>query len=177
MLVYLGGTLGVNAWLLGFFNSIPIELDESARVDGASAAQIFWGVVLPLGAPVLAVIGLLSFVSTLNEVIIASQLLQAPKKYTSPSACTAPSGIRSASSWARLHRPRRAPRGADLHRPATVDRRRPHPGRGEGMTTARCPLAVVGETMFPRRAPFFSRAWGTSRFPTPLPAPHGPVGP
>src|SRR5512132_1879781 len=45
MLVYLGGALGVNAWLLvGFFNSIPIELDESARVDGATPAQIFWGV-------------------------------------------------------------------------------------------------------------------------------------
>jgi arabinogalactan oligomer/maltooligosaccharide transport system permease protein len=83
MLVYLGGALGVNAWLLvGFFNSIPVELDESARVDGASPAQIFWGVVLPLGAPVLAVIGLLSFVSTLNEYIIASQLLQSPRSYT-----------------------------------------------------------------------------------------------
>ena len=44
--------------------------------------QIFWGVILPLSAPVLAVIGLLSFVSTLNEYIIASQLLQAPKNYT-----------------------------------------------------------------------------------------------
>jgi len=83
ILVYLGGALGVNAWLLvGFFNTIPAELDESARVDGATPAQIFWGVVLPLGAPVLAVIGLLSFVSSLNEYIIASQLLQAPDKYT-----------------------------------------------------------------------------------------------
>ena len=85
MLVYLGGALGVNAWLLkGFFDSIPHELDESARVDGATPAQIFWGIILPLGAPVLAVIGLLSFVSTLNEFIIASQLLQAPDKYTLP---------------------------------------------------------------------------------------------
>ena len=83
ILVYLGGALGVNAWLLvGFFNTIPAELDESARVDGATPAQIFWGVILPLGAPVLAVIGLLSFVSSLNEYIIASQLLQAPDKYT-----------------------------------------------------------------------------------------------
>lgn len=83
MLVYLGGALGVNAWLLkGFLDSIPAELDESARVDGATAAQIFWGVVLPLATPVLAVIGLLSFVSTLNEFIIASTLLQAPEKYT-----------------------------------------------------------------------------------------------
>ena len=37
---------------------------------------------------------------------------------------------------------------------------------------ARLRLAFVGETMFPPRAPFFLRAWGTSRFPTPLPAAH-----
>ena len=36
------------------------------------------------------------------------------------------------------------------------------------MNNARLPLAFVGETMFPPRAPFFSKAWGTSRFPTPL---------
>ena len=45
ILVYLGGALGVNAWLLkGFFDTIPAELDESARVDGATPAQVFWGV-------------------------------------------------------------------------------------------------------------------------------------
>ena len=77
IIVYLGGSLGVNAWLLkGFFDTIPAELDESARVDGATAAQIFWGVVLPLAAPVLAVVGLFSFVFTLNEFMIASVLLQ-----------------------------------------------------------------------------------------------------
>ena len=44
--------MGVNAWLMkGFFDTIPAELDESARVDGATPAQIFWGVVLPLAAP------------------------------------------------------------------------------------------------------------------------------
>ena len=39
----------------GFFDTIPKELDESARVDGATPAQVFWGVILPLAAPVLAV--------------------------------------------------------------------------------------------------------------------------
>ena len=83
ILVYLGGALGVNAWLMkGFFDSIPMELDESARVDGATPAQIFWGVILPLGAPVLAVIGLFSFIFTINEYVIVSQLLQDPDKYT-----------------------------------------------------------------------------------------------
>jgi arabinogalactan oligomer/maltooligosaccharide transport system permease protein len=83
ILVYLGGVLGVNVWFMkGFFDTIPKELDESARVDGATPAQIFWGVVLPLGAPVLAVIGLFAFVATINEFLIASVLLEDDKKKT-----------------------------------------------------------------------------------------------
>ena len=66
----------------GFFDTIPTELDESARVDGATPAQIFWGVVLPLAAPVLAVVGLISFICTLNEFVIASALLQTNDHFT-----------------------------------------------------------------------------------------------
>jgi arabinogalactan oligomer / maltooligosaccharide transport system permease protein len=85
VIVYLGGAMGVQAWLMkGFFDTIPTELDESARVDGATAAQIFWGVVLPLAAPVLAVVALISFVFTLNEFVIASALLQTTSHKTLP---------------------------------------------------------------------------------------------
>ncbi len=85
IVVYMGGALGVNAWLLkGFFDTIPKELDESARVDGATPAQVFWGVVLPLALPVLAVVGLISFVSTLNEFVIASAILQTKDHLTLP---------------------------------------------------------------------------------------------
>jgi arabinogalactan oligomer/maltooligosaccharide transport system permease protein len=85
IVVYLGGSMGVQAWLMkGFFDTIPSELDESARVDGATPAQIFWGVVLPLAAPVLVVVALISFVFTLNEFVIASALLQTNKHYTLP---------------------------------------------------------------------------------------------
>ena len=85
IVVYLGGAMGVNTWLMkGFFDTIPAELDESARVDGASAAQVFWGVVLPLAAPVLAVIALISFVTTLNEFAIANVILQTQTKFTLP---------------------------------------------------------------------------------------------
>jgi arabinogalactan oligomer / maltooligosaccharide transport system permease protein len=85
IVVYLGGSMGVQAWLMkGFFDTIPTELDESARVDGATPAQIFWGVVLPLAAPVLVVVGLISFVFTLNEFVIASALLQTNKQFTLP---------------------------------------------------------------------------------------------
>jgi arabinogalactan oligomer/maltooligosaccharide transport system permease protein len=85
IVVYLGGSMGVQAWLMkGFFDTIPTELDESARVDGATAAQIFWGVVLPLAVPVLAVIFLFSFITTVNEFAIASALLQTADHYTLP---------------------------------------------------------------------------------------------
>ena len=85
ILVYLGGALGVNTWLMkGFFDSIPDELDESARVDGATPAQIFWGIILPLGAPVLAVIGLLSFVSTHQRVHHRQRAAAGPEKFTLP---------------------------------------------------------------------------------------------
>jgi arabinogalactan oligomer / maltooligosaccharide transport system permease protein len=81
-IVYLGGALGVNVWLLkGFFDTIPSELDESARVDGATPAQVFWGVILPLAAPVLAVIGLFTFIFVINEFVIASVILQEKDKF------------------------------------------------------------------------------------------------
>src|SRR5438067_11226313 len=85
VVVYLGGSMGVQAWLMkGFFDTIPTELDESARVDGATAAQIFWGVVLPLAAPVLAVVALISFVFTLNDFVSASTILQSNTHRTLP---------------------------------------------------------------------------------------------
>lgn len=85
LLVYLGGVMGINTWLLkGFFDTIPGELDESARVDGATPAQIFWGVVLPLALPILSVIAILSFVGIFNEYILASTLLQSNENFTLP---------------------------------------------------------------------------------------------
>jgi arabinogalactan oligomer / maltooligosaccharide transport system permease protein len=83
--VYLGGILGVNTWLMkGFFDTIPAELDESARVDGATPAQVFWGIVLPLAAPVLAVLAFLSFVGVMGEFVIASVILQTTNQFTLP---------------------------------------------------------------------------------------------
>lgn len=76
ILVYLGGAMGVNIWLLkGFVDSIPAELDEAAKIDGASAAQTYWLIFIPLAAPVLAVVSLLSFIGTFNEFILARLFL------------------------------------------------------------------------------------------------------
>ena len=85
ILVYLGGVMGINTWLLkGFFDTIPTELDESARVDGATPSQVFWGVVLPLALPILSVIAILSFVGTFNEYVLASTILQSNDNFTLP---------------------------------------------------------------------------------------------
>ncbi len=76
MLVYLGGSMGVNIWLLkGFVDSIPLELDEAAKIDGASPMQIYWQIFIPLAAPVLAVVTLLTFIGTFNEYILARLFL------------------------------------------------------------------------------------------------------
>ena len=81
--VYLGGALGANTFLMyGFFNTIPIELDEAAKIDGATHAQIFWGVIMRLVTPILAVVGLLSFVGTYGEFILARIVLAKPENYT-----------------------------------------------------------------------------------------------
>ena len=76
VLVYLGGSMGVNIWLMkGFVDSIPLELDEAAKVDGASAMQTYWQIFVPLASPILAVVTLLSFIGLFNEFILARLFL------------------------------------------------------------------------------------------------------
>lgn len=76
IMVYLGGALGVNTYLMyGFFNTIPKEIDEAARIDGAGHARIFFTIILRLVSPILAVVGLLSFIGTVNEYVVASVML------------------------------------------------------------------------------------------------------
>jgi len=82
-LVYLGGTLGANTWLTkGYFDSIPRDLDEAATVDGASGWQVFWVVLLPLVRPILVVVGLLTFIGTYSEYVLARVLLTDKYMYT-----------------------------------------------------------------------------------------------
>lgn len=75
ILVLLGGSLG-QVWLIkGFFDSVPMSLDEAAKIDGASHAQTFFQIILPLVRPILAVSGLLIFVATISEFLLASIFL------------------------------------------------------------------------------------------------------
>lgn len=81
--VYLGGALGVNTFLMyGFFNTVPIEIDESAKIDGATHAQIFWRLIIPLVTPILAVVALLAFLSAFGDYIIAKIVLVSEDNWT-----------------------------------------------------------------------------------------------
>lgn len=83
LLLYLGAILGVNTWLAkGYFDSIPRDLDEAAMMDGASPWQTFWLVILPLVRPILVVIGLLIFIGTYSEYVLARIMLTSSENYT-----------------------------------------------------------------------------------------------
>jgi arabinogalactan oligomer/maltooligosaccharide transport system permease protein len=81
--VYLGAALGVNTYLMyGYFNTVPTEIDEAARVDGASHVRVFFTIILRLVAPILAVVSLLTFISSMNDFVIASVVLIDPERQT-----------------------------------------------------------------------------------------------
>lgn len=83
IMVYLGGALGVNTYLMyGFFNTVPVEIDEAAKIDGAGHARIFFSIILRLVAPILAVVALLSVIASFSEYLIASVLLIDPESQT-----------------------------------------------------------------------------------------------
>lgn len=76
LLVYLGGAMGSNVWLLkGYFDTVPKEMDEAAKMDGAGHARIFFTMTLRLVAPILATVGILAFVTLWGEFMLASIFL------------------------------------------------------------------------------------------------------
>jgi arabinogalactan oligomer/maltooligosaccharide transport system permease protein len=87
VLVYATTAMPFCIWnLKGYFDTLPRELEEAAVMDGASSAQVFLRVVLPLARPALAVTALFSFMTAWNEFILAATLLNDPTRFTLPVA-------------------------------------------------------------------------------------------
>ena len=83
LIFVLAGGSAFNIWLLkSYIDSIPRELDEAARVDGAAEFVVFWKIILPLAMPQMVVIFLFSFIATYSEYVITSIFLQTPGKMT-----------------------------------------------------------------------------------------------
>jgi arabinogalactan oligomer/maltooligosaccharide transport system permease protein len=85
ILVYATTAIPFCVWMLkGYFDTIPLELEESARIDGATPAQIFLRIILPLAKPAVAVTALFSFMTGWNEFILAATLMDKENMYTAP---------------------------------------------------------------------------------------------
>lgn len=81
--LYVGGGIPMNAWLMkGYFDTVPISLDESAKLDGAGHFRRFWQIVLPLVRPMIAVQALWAFMGPFGDYILSSFLLREKEYYT-----------------------------------------------------------------------------------------------
>jgi arabinogalactan oligomer/maltooligosaccharide transport system permease protein len=85
VLVYSVTAIPFCVWMLkGYFDTIPLEIEESAIMDGASRQTIFFRSILPLAKPAVAVTALFSFMTGWNEFILAATFLEEETKYTAP---------------------------------------------------------------------------------------------
>ena len=83
ILVYLGGSIGFNSWLIkGFMDTISPSLDEAAKVDGASEFQIFSKIIAPLTRPILIVIFVITFIGIYSDYILAAIFLKDKNLWT-----------------------------------------------------------------------------------------------
>lgn len=82
LLAYAGG-IGLHVWTIkGYFDTIPVEIEEAAKVDGATPWQAFRLVLLPMAVPILMVVFLLAFIGAIIEYPVASVLLSEERKLT-----------------------------------------------------------------------------------------------
>jgi maltose/maltodextrin transport system permease protein len=80
--IYLAG-IAINIWMIkGYFETIPATMEESARIDGASQFQTFLRILLPISAPIFAVVFILSFIYAMSEYPVASVVLQTSDTWT-----------------------------------------------------------------------------------------------
>lgn len=78
-----GSGIGLHIWTIkGYFDTIPAEIEEAAKVDGATPFQAFIRILLPMAVPILAVVFVLAFIMTITEYPIASVLLQSEQSWT-----------------------------------------------------------------------------------------------
>jgi arabinogalactan oligomer/maltooligosaccharide transport system permease protein len=72
-------------WILkGYYDTIPLDLEEAALIDGASRMSAFWRIILPLSTPALAIVFLFNFMQAWNDYMLARIMLQRPDLYSWP---------------------------------------------------------------------------------------------
>tara|TARA_B100001093_G_scaffold481907_1_gene513067 strand:- start:193 stop:1020 length:828 start_codon:yes stop_codon:yes gene_type:complete len=85
IVVYSTTAIPFCVWMLkGYFDTIPVELEESAVMDGARPFTVFWRIIMPLSRPAIAVTALFSFMTAWNEYILAATFMSDERAYTLP---------------------------------------------------------------------------------------------
>ncbi|MEF2823281.1 MAG: carbohydrate ABC transporter permease, partial [Oscillospiraceae bacterium] len=83
VVVYLSFSVPYAVWLLvGFFQTVPLEIEESARVDGANKLQVFSRVVLPIVAPGIVAVAIYTFINVWNEFLYSLIMINSTNKMT-----------------------------------------------------------------------------------------------
>ena len=83
--VYIGLSLPLMVYILwGHFRTIPRELDEAARIDGAGPLRTLWTVIIPVALPGVVPAALLGFIACWNELLLALSLMTSPSRQTIP---------------------------------------------------------------------------------------------
>ncbi|ADL03042.1 carbohydrate ABC transporter permease [Lacrimispora saccharolytica] len=76
VIVYAATNIAFSTWMIvSYFKTIPLELDEAARVDGASSFRIFWNIILPLIVPGIAAVAMFVLFNGWNEYMFSSVLV------------------------------------------------------------------------------------------------------
>jgi multiple sugar transport system permease protein len=85
VITYLTFGLPLSIWLLkGFYDNIPVELEQAARIDGCTRFQAFWIIVMPLSTPGIIATAIFSFITAWNEYVYALTFLNSDEKLTLP---------------------------------------------------------------------------------------------
>ena len=85
IIIYSSTALPFCIWQMkGYYDTIPVALEEAARMDGCSRFSAFIKVILPVSAPALVITALFSFMASWSEYVVAAIVLQDPGIYTLP---------------------------------------------------------------------------------------------
>lgn len=83
IIVYMTFSVPYAVWLLvGFFKTVPLEIEEAARVDGATKIQTFTKVVMPIVAPGVVAVAIYTFINAWNEFLYSLILMNSSSKMT-----------------------------------------------------------------------------------------------
>ena len=98
---WFGGTAFYVFLLRQFFRTIPRELSDAAKIDGASELRIYWQIILPLARPALVVVAIFTFLEHWNDFLGPLIYLQSPDKFTVALGLSSFKGLFS-TQWAYL---------------------------------------------------------------------------